>query len=77
MSFVTARPGGDPRGMPGQRLALPAAARTAQVREALAFGVACVWWVIRAQVADHHRFPPEAVEAPPAPWLNLFRAPRP
>jgi hypothetical protein len=68
--------------MPGQRLALPAAARplvslTNRVQEALAFWLACVWWVIRAQVADYHRFPPEAVEAPPARWLNRFRMPRP
>jgi hypothetical protein len=76
MSFVAARGGGEARPMPGQRLALPAAPRIARVREALAFWVACVWWVIRAQVADHHRFPPTAVEPPPAAWLNRFRMPR-
>jgi hypothetical protein len=82
MSFVGEARLGDPLRMPGQRLALPAATRpwlplAVRAREALAFGLACVWWVIRAQVADRHRFPPEAVEPPPAAWLSRFRMPRP
>ena len=47
-----------------QRRPLPAA---------LAHLLACAWWVFRAQVADLHGFPAEAVEAPPADWLKGFR----
>jgi hypothetical protein len=73
MSFVRLGVARDPPSMPGQRLALPTAARSPRVREALAHLGACAWWLVRVHVAQIHFHPRCALEPAPEPWLEAFR----
>jgi len=59
---------------------IPIAARVGVERRApaaLRHAWACVWWSVRAHVADVHQLPrAEALEPPPARWLEGRPEPR-
>ncbi|WP_372786236.1 hypothetical protein [Phenylobacterium sp.] len=54
------------------------AARLRPIGAAVRKGLACWWWLLRAYVADTHLMPrDEALEPPPARWLEGWPRGRP